>query len=103
MALTPIKPQKKRKRQSSPFRRVKSEEVTLLDTRLGDRMAVDVKGGVVGWGKRAHDQLKTVKGKKFTVRNQKFWKKIDFAKLLQKNLKKKIENVRTVDTNKEFR
>lgn len=70
-AVTPVKkPEKKRKRQSSPFRRVKSEEITLFNCvggeKLGDRMAVDVKGGVVGWGKRAHEQLKTVKGKKFT-------------------------------------
>ena len=69
MAVTPIRePVKKRKRHSSPFRRVKSEEITLMDQRLGDRMAVDVKGGVIGWGIKAHDQLKTVKGKKFTVR-----------------------------------
>ena len=38
-----------------------------MDDRLGDRMAEDCLGGVVGWGKRAHEQLKTVKGKKFTV------------------------------------
>ena len=66
--MTPIKkPEKKRKRQSSPFRRVKTEEIKLMDDRLGDRMAEDCLGGVIGWGKRAHEQLKAVKGKKFTV------------------------------------
>lgn len=64
---TPVRqPAAKRKRQSSPFRRVKSEEITLLDDRLGDRMATDCVGGVIGWGIKAHEQLRSVKGKKFT-------------------------------------
>ena len=72
MAVTPSKPRNaKRKRQSSPFRRVRTEEIELFTCQggkqLDDRMAVDVQGGVVGWGKKAHEQLKTVKGKKFTV------------------------------------
>lgn len=31
-------------------------------------MQVGGKGGVVGWGVRAHEKLKNVKGKRFTVR-----------------------------------
>ena len=34
---------------------------------LDDRMQVGGKGGVVGWGVRAHEKLKNVKGKRFTV------------------------------------
>ena len=35
---------------------------------MDDRMQVGGKGGVVGWGVRAHEKLKNVKGKRFTVR-----------------------------------
>merc|ERR1712037_1047640 len=71
VAVTPSRPRSaKRKRQSSPFRRVRTEEIELFTCKdgkqLDNRMAVDVVGGVVGWGKKAHEQLKTVKGKKFT-------------------------------------
>ena len=73
VAVTPSRPRNaKRKRQSSPFRRVRTEEIELFTCKdgkqLDNRMAVDVVGGVVGWGKKAHEQLKTVKGKKFTVK-----------------------------------
>ena len=60
-----------KKRASSPFRRVRTEEIDLIECQggeiLDDRMRVGGKGGVVGWGVRAHEKLKTVKGKKFTV------------------------------------
>ncbi len=51
---------------------MRTEEIELFTCKdgkqLDNRMAVDVVGGVVGWGKKAHEQLKTVKGKKFTVK-----------------------------------
>ena len=60
-----------RKRQSSPFRRVRTEEVELISCKdgevLDDRMRVGGAGGVIGWGVRAHEKLKNVKGKRFTV------------------------------------
>ena len=39
-------------------------------------MQVGGKGGVVGWGVRAHEKLKNVKGKRFTVRTSKIIKLI---------------------------
>ena len=60
-----------KKRGSSPFRRVRTEEIELIACKggevLDDRMQVGGKGGVVGWGVRAHEKLKDVKGKRFTV------------------------------------
>ena len=60
-----------KKRGSSPFRRVRTEEIELITCKggeiLDDRMQVGGKGGVVGWGVRAHEKLKNVKGKRFTV------------------------------------
>ena len=48
-----------RKRQSSPFRRVRTEEVELIECKdgevLDDRMRVGGAGGVIGWGVRAHE------------------------------------------------
>ena len=52
---------------------MRTEEVELIACKdgevLDDRMRVGGAGGVVGWGVRAHEKLKNVKGKRFTVRN----------------------------------
>ena len=51
---------------------MRTEEVELIECHNGetldDRMKVGGPGGVVGWGVRAHEKLKNVKGKRFTVR-----------------------------------
>eukprot|EP01086_Lenisia_limosa_P001420 TRINITY_DN1270_c0_g1_i1.p1 TRINITY_DN1270_c0_g1~~TRINITY_DN1270_c0_g1_i1.p1 ORF type:complete len:204 (+),score=106.65 TRINITY_DN1270_c0_g1_i1:87-698(+) len=81
--VTTHKPEKKKRKApppNTPFRRVKSEEIKILDERLKDVSYEALGDG--GFGKRCNDKLKDVRGKRFRHEKNKLKKKSYFGGIL---------------------